>query len=286
MNSRFIQAGALRLHYIEAGNGPLLILLHGFPEFWYSWRYQIDVLARHFRVIVPDMRGYNLSDKPKRIEDYQMEFLAADIAGLIDALGEKQACLAGHDWGAAVAWATAALYPKHVRKLAILNVPHPAEMERAFKSLNLRQWLRSWYIFFFQIPMIPERIVGTRRFFLNAIRSFRTMGDPPTPSELEFYIKAYAIPGTAKSAIAYYRAAFRNIFASRDPLPLISCPVLMLWGVLDKALGKELTFNTAAHCSGPCEVIYHENAGHFVHHDDPAWVNKQLLDFFNETVGV
>jgi pimeloyl-ACP methyl ester carboxylesterase len=283
MESKYIRTARVKLHYVEAGKGPLLILLHGFPEFWYSWRYQIDFLSQSFRLIVPDMRGYNLSEKPAKVEDYRMELLAEDIAGLIEALGEKEAFLAGHDWGAAVAWATAAWYPTHIRKLAILNVPHPAEMERAFKTFNLRQWLRSWYIFFFQIPLLPERILGTRQFFENAHRSFRTMGEMPSSSELDLYVQAFSQDRAAQSAVAYYRAAFRSIFFAKNEMPLISCPVLMLWGVQDKALGKELTFNTAAHCACSCEVIYHEQAGHFVHQDDPQWVNHHLLEFFTDS---
>ena len=127
MTSNFIQANGIKLHYIEEGTGELVILLHGFPEFWYGWRNQIPILSKKYRVVAPDMRGYNLSDKPKNVSDYKIEILAKDIAELIKALGEEKAIVVGHDWGAAVAWAVASLYPEVVKKLAILNVPHPAK---------------------------------------------------------------------------------------------------------------------------------------------------------------
>ena len=167
MQSNYIHANGIKLHYIEQGKGELVVLLHGFPEFWYGWRNQIPVLAKQYRVVAPDMRGYNLSDKPENVSDYKIETLAKDIAELIKALGEERAIVVGHDWGAAVAWAVAALHPEVVKKLAILNVPHPNEMKRAFEGFNLAQWMKSWYIFFFQLPFIPELFVGTERFFLR-----------------------------------------------------------------------------------------------------------------------
>src|ERR1019366_4567272 len=156
MTSGYITANNIKLHYVEEGAGELVILLHGFPEFWYGWRNQIPVLSKNYRVVAPDMRGYNLSDKPKNVSDYRVEILAADIAALIKNLGAEKAIVAGHDWGAAVAWALASLYPGVVSKLGILNVPHPAEMRKAFLSFNLAQILKSYYIFLFQIPAIPE----------------------------------------------------------------------------------------------------------------------------------
>ena len=149
MESKYIIANGIRIHYQEAGNGPLVILLHGFPEFWYGWKHQIPALSQQFRVVAPDMRGYNLSDKPSLVSDYKIETLAKDIADLVVALGEDKAYIVGHDWGAAVAWAVAGLHPEVVKKLVILNVPHPGEMKRAFLSFNFAQWSKSWYIFFF-----------------------------------------------------------------------------------------------------------------------------------------
>src|SRR5579875_4028836 len=146
----------VRLHYVEAGEGPLVVLLHGFPDFWYGWRHQIPALARAgFRVVAPDLRGYNLSSRPEGVQAYTVRRLAADVRELIAERGESQADIAGHDWGAIVAWALAAWHPDAVRRLAILNVPHPRRMAEGLRTW--RQLRRSWYTIFFQLPLIPER---------------------------------------------------------------------------------------------------------------------------------
>ncbi len=280
MNHQYIQANGLRFHYVEEGSGALLILLHGFPECWYGWRHQIPELSKQFHVVAPDMRGYNLSDKPTKVSAYQMEHLAADVAALIKALGYEKAYVAGHDWGAAVAWAVAAYHPHVVEKLAILNVPHPEEMKRAFLQFNLKQWMRSWYIFFFQLPFLPEWVVGTKTFFSRTFTSMTTNPNAFTEQDIAVYEEAYKQPGAVKGTIAYYRAAFRSVMQKRT-FPKIQCPVMVLWGVQDKALGVELTYNTANHCVHKPEIIYDEGSGHFVQHDNPAWVNRHLLRFLN-----
>ncbi len=278
MKSNFISANNIQLHYIDEGRGEMVVLLHGFPEFWYGWHKQIPVLAKNYRVIAPDMRGYNLSDKPAHIADYKIETLAKDIAELIRALGAEKAIVVGHDWGAAVAWAVAGLYPEVVSKLAILNVPHPAEMKRAFESFNLAQWMRSWYIFFFQLPFLPEKIVGTRQFFERTFQRMCMNKSAVTQQDISKYVAAYQRPGAVKSPIAYYRAAFRAVF-SGTPLPKIKAPVLMLWGEHDTALGKELTYRTGDYCENTFEIKYDPTSGHFIQHDNPEWVNEELLKF-------
>src|SRR2546421_6846077 len=150
----YADVNGIRLHYAESGSGgDLVVLLHGFPEFWYSWRHQLSALGEHYHVVAPDMRGYNLSDKPPRVEDYRIDLLVDDVIGLIDHFGADKAALVGHDWGAGVAWAVAQKYPERLKRLAILQVP-PAAAWRA--NITPRQLLRSWYMFFFQLPSIPE----------------------------------------------------------------------------------------------------------------------------------
>lgn len=283
MKSAFIKVNNIQLHYVEEGTGELVILLHGFPEFWHGWRNQIAVLAKKYRVVAPDMRGYNLSDKPANVSDYNMNLLAKDIAELIKALGEEKALVVGHDWGAAVAWGVAALHPEVVKKLAILNVPHPSEMKRALMSFNFSQLKKSWYIFFFQLPFLPERIIGTERFFKRTFESMSMNKNAFTEEDVKKYVEAYQQPGMTKATIAYYRAAFREIFSSKAKVhyPKIKAPVLMLWGEHDKALGKELTFNTKNYCENECEIIYDSTSGHFIQHDNPELVNRSLLHFFS-----
>src|SRR5438094_5123767 len=152
------QNGGVTLHAVVAGpkDGPVVVLLHGFPEFWYGWRKQIEPLAAAgFRVIVPDQRGYNLSSKPHGVTSYALPELASDVIAIADQLGQQKIFLAGHDWGAAVAWSTALLHPQRIAKLVVLNVPHPSVM-RKFLSTRPRQLLHSWYMFFFQLPWLPE----------------------------------------------------------------------------------------------------------------------------------
>src|SRR5512147_1596019 len=158
-----IKTNGIQHHVVQAGpkSGIPVVLLHGFPEFWYGWRKQITALAAAgCRVIVPDQRGYNLSDKPKGVKAYGVFTLVDDIIGLIDALGYEKVNLVGHDWGAGVAWILAILHPERLHRLSIMNVPHPAVMRR-FLMRDLEQIRRSWYIFLFQLPWIPE--TGMRR---------------------------------------------------------------------------------------------------------------------------
>ena len=154
---RYADLGDVRLHYVEAGEGPLVLMLHGFPQFWYQWRHQVPALVEAgFRVVAPDMRGYNLSDKPPGVRAYRVELLARDVERLILACGEGTADVVGHDWGAIVAWVAAMRHPGCVGKLAILNVPHPARFLEGLLSPG--QLLRSSYMFFFQIPRLPEEV--------------------------------------------------------------------------------------------------------------------------------
>ena len=156
----YADLGDVRLHYVEAGEGPLVVLLHGFPEFWFSWRFQIPALAAAgFRVVAPDMRGYNLSSRPAEVAAYDTDRLAADVRGLIRELGAERALLAGHDWGGAVAWITAMNHPEVVERLAILNVPHPRRMLQGLRTP--RQLAKSWYFLAFQVPWLPERAPGS-----------------------------------------------------------------------------------------------------------------------------
>ena len=158
LNHINLSTNGINIHAVEAGpsDGPLLILLHGFPEFWYGWRKQINHFAGSgYHVVVPDQRGYNLSDKPKGVSAYGLDDLSADVAGIIDHFGSEKAYLAGHDWGGVAAWWTAVKYPEKLEKLAILNVPHPVVMRKHIKT-SKAQRKKSWYVFFFQIPRLPE----------------------------------------------------------------------------------------------------------------------------------
>jgi pimeloyl-ACP methyl ester carboxylesterase len=284
-----IVTGDIRLHTVQAGppDGRLLIFLHGFPEFWYGWKAQIPYFAmRGWRVIAPDQRGYNLSDKPKGIENYSVENLAGDIASLISALGREKAWLVGHDWGAAVAWETALRYPEKLARLAILNVPHPDVMTR-FILGDAEQRRRSWYIFYFQLPWLPEWSFR-RNQYAGGKQALMSSASPNTFSDadLHAYIAAWNRPGALTAMLSWYRAAFRRGFSgSWNPRKLVQrrahVPTLILWGKQDFAL----TYRMVAPSLDLCDqgrAIFFENTSHWVQHEQAAAVNQSLSEFFEE----
>ena len=207
----YIETNGIKLHVVMAGpeDGQPVLLLHGFPEFWYGWRKQIPALAEAgYRVIVPDQRGYNLSDKPKGVRSYRVDTLAKDILGLIDALGYDKVHLIGHDWGAIVAWAFAIWHPERLHKLGILNVPHPAVMLNFLRRGDPEQLRRSWYIFFFQLPWLPEYFMR-KNDWRNGVRALR--GSSKTriiyKSRYRGIQGAWSQPGAMTAMLNWYRAA-------------------------------------------------------------------------------
>jgi pimeloyl-ACP methyl ester carboxylesterase len=271
--------GGVRLHYVEAGSGPLLVLLHGFPEFWYSWRRQIPALAAAgFHVVAPDMRGYNLSDKPTGWRSYRLEALAGDIAGLIRHFGDAPAYVAGHDWGAVVAYGVAMQHPGLVRRLAILNVPHPERMLHGFRTA--RQLRKSWYMFFFQIPGLPEALLR-REDFAFAKRSLRADSrESFSDADLQRYTEAWSQPGALTAMLDYYRAALRSSpRATLKRLRPIQAPTLVIWGERDRHLGAELA-TPLPEWVPDLRVEWLPQATHWVQHEEPARVNELLAGFF------
>jgi pimeloyl-ACP methyl ester carboxylesterase len=276
----WFERGSVRLHAMAAGSksDPVAILLHGFPEFWYSWHKQIEPLARAgYRVVVPDQRGYNLSDKPPSIQAYAMPELVSDVEGIIDQLGQEQVYLAGHDWGAAVAWATAQYHPQRLIKLAILNVPHPAVMLRALQR-KPRQMLRSWYIAFFQLPRLPEQFFSRNNFRVG-VASLVGSSLPGTFSaeDLERYREAWSRPGTVTAMINWYRSFRRH----RPKLANahIRVPTRILWGKLDRFLLPEMAEESVSYCDA-AELTYFPDNTHWLQHECPDAVTAALLSWF------
>lgn len=272
-----IELPGVALHVVKAGpqDGPLVLLLHGFPEFWYGWRNQIRAFAEAgYTVWAPDQRGYNLSTKPPRIADYRMDALVGDVIGLIDATGREQVDLIGHDWGAAVAWWTAARHPGRVRRLGILNVPHPAALRKALRE-SWAQRLKSWYIAFFQIPLVPELLMS----LVGPGMILRASGKPSTFSrqDLQRYQQAWSQGAALKSMLAWYRAAFRNL-GNTFTTGRIEMPALILWGDRDVALDKRAADDSLRWCRQG-RIIHFPEATHWVQHDEPGAVNRELLNF-------
>lgn len=279
----YVETNGVRLHVAMAGpdDGPLAILLHGFPEFSYGWRHQIQHLATDgFRVWAPDQRGYNLSDKPKRVSAYSVEELAKDVVGLIDAAGQERAYLVGHDWGAAVAWWVATRYPERLRQLVILNVPHGAVMQRQLRR-SLSQLRKSWYILFFQLPWLPEALarLGNWRQLVKTITSSSRVGTF-TDEDFARYRAAWSERGAYRSMLNWYRAALR--FPPKLPTDLrITVPTLMIWGAKDRFLGREMAQLSIDLCDQG-ELVFLEEATHWVQHEEPEAVNQLITRFLRD----
>jgi len=274
--------GDVRLHYVEAGEGPLVILLHGFPEFWFGWRLQIAPLAAAgYRVVAPDTRGYNLSSRPDGVHAYAADLLADDINGLIRELGAESATLVGHDWGGTIAWTAAMNHPEAVDRLAILNAAHPRKLQEGLHNPN--QLRKSWYFFFFALPGLPEDVVQARDW--HFFRHFLQDANPPyTPEEIQRYIEAWSQPGAASGMINYYRASVRESpkDAKAAILP-ISAPTLVIWGERDGYLGSSLAEPEHDDVPNLRGVERLADASHWVHHDEAERVNQLLIDFFSRS---
>jgi pimeloyl-ACP methyl ester carboxylesterase len=267
----------VRLHCVEIGEGPLVLLLHGFPECWVSWRNQLPALANAgFRAVAPDMRGYGTSDKPRGLDAYRIEVLARDVANLVEALGETGAHVVGHDWGGAVAWFFAMWHPERLERLTILNAPHPARFSRAMK--RPRQFLRSSYMLFFQVPVIPELLLRAND-FLALRRLFRY--DPQRPGaysdeDIEQIVAAAREPGAVRGMLAWYRAMMRRPTHTR--WKTIEKPVQVIWGEKDRYLGREIAEPTRDWVPD-LRFTAIPDASHWVQADAPEAVNRLLIDF-------
>ena len=283
---RWIRAGDLELHAVVAGpeDGPLALLLHGFPECWYSWRHQIPVLVEAgYRVVAPDQRGYNLSDKPQGVQHYQIDRLTEDIGALIRALGRERAVLVAHDWGGVVAWRFAIDYPEAVDRLVVMNAPHPVTFVRALRS-DRSQQLKSWYMFAFQLPWLPEALLtlspaaSARLFFRRTAVRSQAFSD----ADLEVMAAALAQPGAMRCMIDWYRAAFRFRTAAKSRP--IEAPTLLIWAEDDVALGKSLASGLERWVPD-LQVHRIPDCGHWVQNEAPDEVNERMLAFLRERPG-
>jgi pimeloyl-ACP methyl ester carboxylesterase len=275
----FVEANGIRLHVVQAGpvDGPIALLLHGFPEFWRAWEGQVDALvAAGYRVWVPDQRGYGESDKPVGVDAYELEMLADDICALIRATGRSSVTLLGHDWGGAVSWRVAARDSALIERLVVVNSPHLAVM--LAHMARGRQRLRSWYMHFFRIPHLPERLLS-RSNFRGLIRVLTRTSRPGSFSEAELtlYREAWARPGALTAMLNWYRALMRNRPNIRADAR-VPMPTLLIWGVQDRALGVEMAQPSVDLCDqGELQRI--EGAGHWVLHEEGEAISRHILAF-------
>jgi epoxide hydrolase 4 len=280
LEETFIKTNGIRLHTVMAGpkSGPPVVLLHGFPENWRCWVRQIPALtAAGCRVIIPDQRGYNLSDKPKGVESYRVDVLVEDIIGLIKALDYEKVNLVGHDWGAFVAWMLAIKRPDMLHRLGIINVPHPAVAKRFLKR-DFEQMRRSLYALFFQLPWLPETLMRVGYWNLAASGMCRS-GKPNafTDEDIKKYKEAWSQPGAMTAMLNWYRAVVRYQPDITNDMQ-VKVRTLILWGVQDFALSRRMARPSLDYCEDG-NLIFFPEATHWVQREEADEVNKRLLEF-------
>jgi pimeloyl-ACP methyl ester carboxylesterase len=270
-----IATNNIKLHCVTQGSGPLMLMLHGFPEFWYSWRHQIPEFASDYKVVAVDLRGYNDSDKPEAKSAYVMAEFVQDVKGIIQGLGYKSCVLVAHDWGGAIAWNFAYAYPEMVDKLIVMNLPHPAKFAEGLRTRQ--QLLKSWYIFLFQLPFLPEFLIklDDYRAIALAFEGMAVDKSTFTPSDIQAYKDAAAKPGALTATINYYRNIARG-FLDRQNWGVLQVPTLMIWGENDSALGKELTYGTEDYVQD-FQIQYIPNCSHWVQQEQPHFLASQAV---------
>lgn len=279
LGHRRVATNGIELHVVTAGpeDGPMVLLLHGFPEAWFGWERQIGPLAARGKlVVVPDLRGYNTSDKPPRVRDYAVDVLTADVLGLLDAFGRRTATIVCHDWGGVLGWRLAIEHPERVERFCAMNIAHPSVLLRASLT-RPRQLARMWYVLALNLPSLPERTLARDRCDrLVRLMYANTVHKPFTADEIARYREAWEQPGALWSTLAWYRAALRH------PRPLrsqrVTVPALIVWGRHDRAMGFELVAPSVALCDD-AELVVIDDAAHFVQHDAPDRVNAALAAF-------
>jgi len=283
LSFQFLESNGINLHIAVAGpeDGPLVVLLHGFPEFWFGWKNQIQPLAeKGYRVVAPDQRGYNLSDKPEGIDNYTVDHLRDDVIGIIEHFKKESAIVIGHDWGGAVAWHLAATHPEYVDKLIVLNIPHPKAMPRVLKK-NPLQWMKSSYIAFFQLPNLPEKALGMGE-FKTMQQSIEQTSNKNTfsPHEMEQYKAAWSQSDALTAMLNWYRAIRRGSFR-QIPETKIKVPVRIIWGLGDQFLSPMLAKESMSFCE-EVNLAFVGEATHWIQHEQPDIVNRLIDQFINE----
>ncbi|KAF8375103.1 ceeh-2, partial [Pristionchus pacificus] len=281
-HKHLVLPSGINMHYVEAGesSAPLMVMIHGYPEFWYSWRFQIDHFKDRYRVVAIDQRGYGDSSKPPNITDYSIPALTKDIDDLIHDLGYNSAVVMAHDWGGAVAWRHALSYPQSVDQLIICNCPHPAAFGQMLRS-NEEQRSHSWYMIFFQTPRVPEAAVAADDFLMLEKMFWSKYGlknkENFTEEDMEAWKYTFSQPDALKSAINYYRCQYQH---PEKGLKFGKCipKTLIVWGDGDKFLVKENAELSVQWCED-ATLRFIPGASHWVQQDDPAIVNQHIDEF-------
>jgi epoxide hydrolase 4 len=279
LQHEYITTNGIKLHYVTQGEGPLMLMLHGFPQFWYSWRHQIPEFAKNFKVVALDLRGYNDSDKPKEQSAYVMDEFIQDIQGVIKGLGYQKCVLVGHDWGGAIAWCFAYAHPEMLERLIILNMPHPAKFTQGLRTPQ--QMLRSTYAFFFQLPWLPEFLIQSSDYqaIETAFKGMAINKSVFTKADIDAYKDAAAKRGALTAMLNYYRNASEHKMF-KENWGILQVPTLMIWAEKDTALGKELTYGTEAYVKD-FQIKYIPNCSHWVQQEQPELVNQYMHEFLD-----
>jgi epoxide hydrolase 4 len=266
----FADSGGVKIHYVTAGQGPLVVLIHGFPDFWYSWRDQMPALAKHFQVVAIDQRGYNKSDQPKNVEDYAMDKLVGDVEAVIKHFKKDKAIIVGHDWGGAVAWSFAMTKPDMIDRLVILNLPHLKCFQRELAN-NPQQQKNSQYAREFQKPEAAKALAP-------ALLAFWVK----EPEARKIYVEALG-RSSMEGMLNYYKANYpREPYKEDAQFPPVKCPVLMIHGLDDSYLLPGALNDTWKYLEKDLTLVTIPKAGHFVHRDAPELVNKRMLRWLTE----
>ncbi|XP_069137121.1 epoxide hydrolase 4-like isoform X2 [Argopecten irradians] len=282
----FIHLENVKLHYVSNGDEkkPLMLLIHGFPEFWYSWRFQLRAFAKDYRVVAIDQRGYSESEKPEGYKSYSLDKLVGDIKQLIPALGHRSAVVVGHDWGGAIAWSFAMKHQDMVEKLIVLNCPHPSTF-RAHLRKSFDQFKKSWYMFFFQMPYLPEYMLTRDDFKSISIMFTGRSGGVKVGSlsddDVEAYKYAFSQPGGFTGPVNFYRSGMKSKNVFETNVPKIQKPTLIVWGCQDMALSQELPALAKKYVTN-LTIKYIQEASHWVQFDTPDIVNEHMREFLEE----
>jgi len=279
MEEKYIETNGIKLHTMMIGSGEPIIMLHGFPDFWYGWRDIIMGLKNEYKVITPDMRGYNLSDKPKGVENYQLDIMVEDIKGLSEALNLGKFYLAGHDWGAPIAWAVAEKYPELVKKLIICNGVHLQASRKVYER-DEKQRKASSYIDMFIKPGADSRLMQNNFQFLKfAILGLVNRKGAISEFDLERYVEAWSQPGAVNGGLEYYRAARLSMDKFMEGFTgIVNVPTLVIHGKKDPAILPQTLKNLEEYVKD-LKIVYIENASHFVMADAPEIVIANIKKF-------
>lgn len=282
MRDRFVDSDGVRIHVVERGpeDGKPVLFLHGFPEFWWSWRHQMEALARHgYRAVGMDLRGFGESDKPDEVAAYALPRSFGDVGAVIESLGGRVA-LVSHDWGGALGWAYTALSPDKVERLVAMNAPHPG----AFRDRihNLAQLQLSWYMFFFQFEGVAEEALSRNGYELLREWFYDTAVVKLPDDEIARYVEVFSAPGALRAGLSWYRANVppQGLLAEGAfELPPITCPAMLLWGLDDAYLTFDIGRRAGEYCTGPFALHALADTGHWIQQERPDEVNELLLAF-------